>query len=105
MEPLLSLSAIFTFSDIVVILGRSYLRRVDSRVTILVGVHVRSFVHSQGFILELSGQIGYIRCHTGAHLPHLVREVIVLSQILHSFHPSAEIYCICLTDCYSCDFH
>ena len=31
-------------------------------------------------------------------------EAIVLSQILYSFHPSAEIYCICLTDCYSCDF-
>ena len=34
MEPLLSLLARFTFSDIVVILGRSYLKRVDSRVTI-----------------------------------------------------------------------
>ena len=86
------------------ILRWSYLRRVDSRVTIFSGVHVRSFVRPHGGTLELSGQIGYIRCHTGAHLPHLVREVIVLSQILHSFHPSAEIYCICLTDCYSCDF-
>ena len=35
MEPLLSLSARFTFSDIVVILGLSYLRRVDSRITII----------------------------------------------------------------------
>ena len=35
MDPLLSLSARFTFSDIVVILGWSYLRRMDSRVTIL----------------------------------------------------------------------
>ena len=34
MEPLLSPSARFPFYDIVVILGRSYLRRVDSRVTI-----------------------------------------------------------------------
>ena len=33
-EPFLSLSAGFAFPDIVVILGRSYLRRVDSRVTI-----------------------------------------------------------------------
>ena len=31
-------------------------------------------------------------------------EAIVLSQILYSFHPSVEIYCICLTDHYSCDF-
>ena len=36
MEPLLSLSARFTFSDIVVILRRSYLRRVDACVTISV---------------------------------------------------------------------
>ena len=34
MEPLLSLSARFMFSDIVVILRRSYLRRTDSRITI-----------------------------------------------------------------------
>ena len=34
-EPFLGLSAGFAFPDIVVILGRSYLRRVDSRVTIL----------------------------------------------------------------------
>ena len=34
MEPLLSLSAKFTFSDIVLILRMSYLRRVDSHVTI-----------------------------------------------------------------------
>ena len=35
MEPLSNLLARFTFSDIVVIFGRSYLRRVDSHVTIL----------------------------------------------------------------------
>ena len=35
MEPLWSLSARFTFSDIVVIPGQSYLRCVDSRVPIL----------------------------------------------------------------------
>ena len=34
MEPLLSLSVRFTFFDIVVILRRSYLRCVDSRVTL-----------------------------------------------------------------------
>ena len=34
-EPFLSLSAGFAFPDIVVILGRSYLRRVDSHITIL----------------------------------------------------------------------
>ena len=36
-EPLWSLSARFTFSDIVAIPGQSYLRRVDSRITILAG--------------------------------------------------------------------
>ena len=65
--------------------------------------HVRSFVRPHGVTLELSGQIGYIRCHTGAYFPHLVVEAIVLSQILYNFHPSAGIYCICLTDRYSCD--
>ena len=44
-EPLLSLSARFTFSDIVVILGRSYLRRVDSRVTISVEHNVLVFYY------------------------------------------------------------
>ncbi|RVW37075.1 hypothetical protein CK203_084563 [Vitis vinifera] len=41
-------------------------------------VHVRSFVRPHGVTLELSGQI--------------------------SFYPSTGIYCICLTDRYSCDF-
>ena len=68
------------------------------------GVHVRSFVYPHGGTLELSGQIRYIRCHTGAYFPHLAKEEIVLSQILHSFHPSAGIYYICLTNRYSCDF-
>ena len=36
-EPLWSLSARFTFFDIVAIPGQSYLGRVDSRVTILAG--------------------------------------------------------------------
>ena len=31
-------------------------------------------------------------------------EAIVLSQILYSFHPLAEIDYICLIDRYSCDF-
>ena len=68
------------------------------------GVHVRSFVRPHGVTLELSGQIGCIWCHTGAYFPHLAMEAIVLSQILHSFHHSARICCICLTNCYSCDF-
>ena len=51
-EPLLSLSARFTFSDVVVILGWSYLRRVDSRITFFSGVHVRSLVRPRGVILE-----------------------------------------------------
>ena len=68
------------------------------------GVRIKSFTHPYGVILGLSGQIGYIWCHTGAYFPHSAVEAIVLSQILYSFHPSAEIYCICLTDRYSCDF-
>ena len=68
------------------------------------GVHARSLVRPRGGILELSGQIRHIRCHTGPYLPHLAREAIVLSQTLHSFHPSAGIYYICLTNRYSCDF-
>ena len=42
-------------------------------------VHVRSFVRPHGVTLELSGQIRYIRCHTGTHFPHLAKEAIVLS--------------------------
>ena len=68
------------------------------------GVHVRSFVRPHGVTLELFGQIGYMRCHTGAYFPHLAGEAIVLSQILYSFHPSTGVYYICLTDRYSCDF-
>ena len=68
------------------------------------GVHVRSFIHPHGVILELLGHIGYIWRYTGTYFPHLVMEAIVLSQIHCSFHHSAEIYCICLTDCCSCDF-
>ena len=101
-EPLLSHSARFTFSDIVVILGWSYLRRVDSRVTFFSGVHVRSLVRPRGVILELSGQIGYIWCHIVAYFPHLAMEMIILSQICYSFHYSVERYCICFTGHYSC---
>ena len=68
------------------------------------GVHVRSFVRPHGVTLDLFGQIGYMRCHTGAYFPHLAGEAIVLSQILYSFHPSIGVYYICLTDRYSCDF-
>ena len=68
------------------------------------GVHVRSFVRPHGVTLDLFGQIGYMRCHTGAYFPHLAGEAIVLSQILYSFHPSTGVYYICLTDRYSCDF-
>ena len=68
------------------------------------GVHVRSFVRPHGVTLELSRQIGYMRCHTGAYFPHLAGEAIVLSQILYSFHTSTGVYYICLTDRYSCDF-
>ena len=41
----MSLSARFTFSDIVVILGRSYLRRMDSRVTISAEHNVQVFYY------------------------------------------------------------
>ena len=68
------------------------------------GVQVRSFVRPHGVILELSGQIRYIWCHTGAYFPTLAMEMIILSQICYSFHYSIEIYCICFTGHYSCAF-
>ena len=68
------------------------------------GVHIRSFTHPHGVVIELSGQIGYIWCHTGAYFPPLAVETIVFSQIRYNFHHSAKIDCICLTDRYSCDF-
>ena len=43
------------------------------------GVRVRSFVRPHGVTLELSGQIRYIWCHTGAYFLHLDMEMIVLS--------------------------
>ena len=69
------------------------------------GVHVRSFMHPHGVILELSGQIGYIWCHTGAYFPPLAMEAFVLSHIYYSFHHSTEIYCICFIGHYSYDFY
>ena len=65
------------------------------------GVHDRSFVRPHGVILELSGQIGYIWCHTGAYFPHLAMEMIILSQVCYSFHYSIKRYCICFTGHYS----
>ena len=69
------------------------------------GVHVRSFVHPHGVILELSRQIGYIWCHTGAYFPPLAMKIIIPSQIYYNFHYSAKRYCICITSHYSCAFH
>ena len=69
------------------------------------GVHVRSFMHPHGVILELSGQIGYIWCHTGAYFPPLAMKAIILSHIYYVFHHSTEIYCICFIGHYSFDFY
>ena len=66
------------------------------------GVHIKSFTHPHGVILELSGQIIYIWCHTVAYFPRLAMEMIILSQICYSFHYSVERYCICFTGHYSC---
>ena len=68
------------------------------------GVHVRSFVRPHGVIRELSGQIGYTWCHTGAYFPPVAMEMIILSQICYSFHYLVERYCICLSGHYSCAF-
>ncbi|RVW40893.1 hypothetical protein CK203_094286 [Vitis vinifera] len=69
----LDLSARFTFSNIVVIPGQSYLRRVDSLITILAR--------------------------------YMLDPLYVPMEVLLSYQDrSARIYCICLTDCYSCDF-
>ena len=67
-------------------------------------VHVRSFIHPHGVILELSGQTEYIRCHIGAYFSPPVVEVMVFSQICYSLHRSAKRYFICFTGHYSCDF-
>ena len=68
-------------------------------------VHVKSFIHSYGIILELSRQMGYIWCHTGAYFSPLAMEMSILSQICYCFHHSAERYRICFTSDYSCAFH
>ena len=62
-------------------------------------------MHPHGVILELSGQIRYIWCHTGAYLPHLAMEMIILSQVCYSFHYSVERYCTCSIGHYSCVVH
>ena len=67
-------------------------------------VHVRSFIHPHGVILELSGQTEYIRCHIEAYFSPPVVEVMVFSQICYSLHRSAKKYFICFTGHYSCDF-
>ena len=70
-----------------------------------VGARVRSTMHPYWVTHDSSGQIGYIWCHTGAYFPYLAVEAIVLSHIHYSFHHSAEIYGIRLTDHYSWALH
>ena len=84
-EPLLSHSARFILSDIVVILGRSYLRCLDSHVNISTRYMSDLLYIPHGVILELSWQIGYIWCHTRAYFPPLAVEAIVLAHICYSF--------------------
>ena len=48
-------------------------------------VHLRSFVHPHGIILDLSGPTRYVWCYTGAYFSHSAAETIVLSQICYSF--------------------
>ena len=104
-ELLLSRSVSFILFDIVVIPRWSYLRCLDLPRHHFSGVHIRSFTHPHGVILGLSGQIGYIWCHTGAYFPHLATEVVVLSHVRHNFHHSAEIHYIRLADHYSWALH
>ena len=92
-------------SDTVAVLGRSYVECLDPHVTILVGVHIRSFTHPHGVILGLSGRIGYIWCHTREYFPPLAMEAIILSHTRYSFHHSVERYCVRLTDHYSWGLH
>ena len=68
------------------------------------GVHVRSFIHPRGVILELSGQTGYIWCHTRAYFPPPVVEVMIFSQICYSLQRSVERYFIFFTGHCSCDY-
>ena len=97
-EPLLTRSARFILFDIVVIPGWSYVECLDFPRHHFSGVHIRFVTRPIGAILGLSGQIGYIWCHTGAYFPHLAMEAIVLPHVRRSFHHPAEIYCIRLTD-------
>ena len=53
-------------------------------------VHVRSFIHPYGVILELSGQTRCTSCYTREYLPLLAVEIIVFSQTCYSLLYSVE---------------
>ncbi|RVW99488.1 hypothetical protein CK203_038488 [Vitis vinifera] len=88
-EPFLSHSVRLMLFDIVMILGRSYPRCIDSHIIISVE-YMSDLLCIHGAILELSGQTGYTSCYTGAYFPLLAMEMIVSSQIYYGFHYSAE---------------
>ena len=56
------------------------------------GVHVRSFIHPHGVILELSGQTKCTSCYTRAYFPSLAVEMMVFSQVYYSLHYSTKGY-------------
>ena len=68
------------------------------------GVHVRSFIHPFGVILELSGQTKCTSCYIRACFPLLVVKMIVFSQIYYDFHYSAEGCLLTLVCHYFSDF-
>ena len=101
MEPLLSLSARFTFSDIVMILERSYLRRVDSYVTISAEYILDHLYVPMELFLTYQDRpdtsdviLGHIS------LIQLLRQLFSHRSVT-VFHHLAERYCICFAGHYS----
>ncbi|RVW71201.1 hypothetical protein CK203_054383 [Vitis vinifera] len=82
----------FLLSDIVVVLGRSYVECLDSTSSFQ-WVHIRTFMHPMVLFSGHQGRSGTSDAILGI-FPSLAMEAIVLSHVRRSFHHSAEIYCI-----------
>ena len=100
-EPLLSLSARFTFSDIVMILERSYLRRVDSYVTISA-----EYILDHLYVpMELFSTYQDRPDTSDVILGHISLIQLLRQLFSHRsvtvFHHLAERYCICFAGHYS----
>ena len=89
MDPFLRHSVKPVFSDIVMILGWSYLRHRLPHHHFR-RVHVRSPIHPCKVILKSSRQTGWPSCHTRAYFPFSAMEVIVFSQGGYRLHYSVK---------------